>query len=163
LESQIAEYLREADFRLYGVQQRAIAAANAKPSVANFINAIVRDSIFPKSNYDPAKVKPTGVTKYGKRGEYVLHIGVAEELFPDQPPSRISNNRRQKLQARAKEAQKTAKRAVGSADQFKGSAIKTLQQAADKGKQEVNGYDAKKVQQRREEKKEGWRSDAFDV
>lgn len=66
---------------MYGVQQRAIAATNAKPTAANFINAIVRDSIFPRNlTSGSTRVKPTGVTKYGKQGEYVLHIGVDEEV-----------------------------------------------------------------------------------
>jgi len=166
LESQIADYLREIDFRLYGVQQRAIAATNARPTPANFINAVLRDSIFPQSsNTGPVKAKPTGVTKYGRRGEYVLHIGIMdEELFPDQPPSRISNSRREKLKTRAQQASAEARNqagaAIGSADQFGDGAKKAM----DKGKEEVNGLDAKrKEQQRRESKSEGWRSEAFDV
>ena len=80
IEAQIAEYLRVADFRLYGLQQRAIAATNAQPSAANFVNAIVNDTIFPTSSSGPTKATQTGVTKYGRRGEYVLHIGMDEEV-----------------------------------------------------------------------------------
>ena len=75
----MAEYLRVADFRLYGLQQRVIAATNARPTPANFVNAIVRDSIFPQSS-GAVKTTSTGVTKYGRRGEFVLHIGVDEEV-----------------------------------------------------------------------------------
>jgi len=69
-----------ADFRLYGLQQRAIAATNARPTAANFVNAIVKDTIFPQSSGGAVKTTSTGVTKYGRRGEFVLHIGVDEEV-----------------------------------------------------------------------------------
>ncbi len=85
IEAQIAEYMKVADLRMYGLQQRAIAATNAKPTPANFVNAIVSDTIFPSagggaSGGGAMKVTSTGVTKYGRRGEYVLHIGVDEEV-----------------------------------------------------------------------------------
>lgn len=41
---------------------------------------MVRDSIFPQSSSGTVKIKETGVTKYGKRGEYVLHVGVVDEV-----------------------------------------------------------------------------------
>ena len=170
IETQIANYLRMADFRMYGLQQRAIAASNAQPSPANFVNAIVRDSIFPQSSSGPVKTTSTGVVKYGRRGEYVLHIGVDEEvshpppplsnvlqLFPDQPPANVSNKQREKIKAKSKSA---TRQATGSADQFK----KSADQARSKGQQEANDLDArKKEQQRRESKSEGWRSNQFDV
>ena len=66
---------------MFALQQRSIAAANAKPTAANFVNAIVRDSIFPQSSeYGPVKVRQSGVVKYGRHGEYVLHVGVDEEV-----------------------------------------------------------------------------------
>jgi len=158
LEAQIAEYLRSADFRMYGVQQRVIAATNAKPTAANFVNAIVRDSIFPQSSDSgPVKVRQAGVVKYGRRGEYVLHIGVDEALFPDQPPARISNKQRQKAKALAGA---NTKQARGAAEQFKNK----TQDAKAKGQQETNELDARrKEQQRREQKSEGWRSESFDI
>ncbi|WRT67840.1 uncharacterized protein IL334_004814 [Kwoniella shivajii] len=158
LEAQIAEYLRQADFKLYGLQQRAIAATNAKPTAANFINAVFSDSIFPQTSASgPVTVGSKGVVKYGKRGEYVLHIGVDEDLFPNKPPSYVSNTQRQKLKAAASS---TSNRAVGSADQFKAKG----KQAADQAKKEGDDLTSKaKEQKKREEKSEGWRSDAFDI
>jgi len=158
LEAQIGEYLRTADTRMYGVQQRVIAATNAKPTPANFVRAIVRDSIFPQSSDSgPVKVRQGGVVKYGRRGEYVLHVGVDEALFPDQPPARISNKQRQKAKALVGG---NAKQAKATADQVKNKA----QDAKVKGEQEVNELDARRKENaRREAKKEGWRSSAFDV
>lgn len=81
LEAQIAEYLRQADFKLYGLQQRAIAATNAAPpSASNFVRAIFSDSVFPQSSGGGAYARPGGVVKYGRRGEYLLHIGVDEAV-----------------------------------------------------------------------------------
>ena len=165
IETQIAEYLRTADFRLYGVQQRAIAATNARPTPANFINAVVNDTLFPRGNsWGSAKLTQSGVVKYGPRGEYVLHVGVAEELFPDQPPARVSNKQRQKLKAKAKT---TSRRAVGAADQFGRTARGAAGEAsklADGAKKEANDLDARRQEEmRRESKQEGWRSEAFNV
>ena len=176
LESQVREYLHSADFKLFALQQRAIAATNAKPSPANFVNAIVSDTIFPKSSSTgPVKMGQKGVVKYGRHGEYLLHIGVDEDvslfayrtqpladvqLFPQQPPKHLRNPQRQKLKAQAKQVADQAKRAVGSADQYRGPAS----DAKIKAQKEGNELSAKaKEQQRREQRKEGWRSEAFDV
>ncbi|WVR06390.1 hypothetical protein IAU60_003421 [Kwoniella sp. DSM 27419] len=158
LEVQIAEYLRQADFRMYGLQQRAIAATNARPTAANFLNAVFSDSIFPSSSTSgTVKMGNKGVVKYGRRGEYVLHIGVDEDLFPNKPPSYVSNKQRDKLRAAAKS---TTNRAVGAADQFNGPA----KDAAGKAKKEGDQLSARaQEQKRREERSEGWRSEAFDV
>ena len=82
LETQIGEYLRQADFKLYGLQQRAIAATNAAPpSPSNFVRAIFSDSVFPqRSALADVKARQGGVVKYGRRGEYLLHIGVDEAV-----------------------------------------------------------------------------------
>jgi len=84
LELQIAESLRQADFQLYGLQQRTIAATNARPSPANYLKAIFSTSVFGSgpSLTKAGSVAPTskGLVKYGKRGEYVLHVGVDEEV-----------------------------------------------------------------------------------
>ncbi|KAK4684203.1 hypothetical protein P7C73_g5994, partial [Tremellales sp. Uapishka_1] len=157
LEAQIAEYLKTADLQMYGVQQRAIAATNAKPTPLNFVKAVFSDSIFSGSSGGPVKAGPKGVVKYGRRGEYILHIGVDEDLFENKPPASIANTQRQKLKAKAKAV---SNQASGSADSVK----KNAQDAADKGKKEANELDAKaKEAKRREERTEGWRSEAFDV
>ncbi|WWD18547.1 hypothetical protein CI109_103000 [Kwoniella shandongensis] len=158
LEAQIAEYLRVADFRLYGLQQRAIAATNARPTAVNFLNAVFSDSIFPQSSDSgPVKMGSKGVVKYGRRGEYVLHIGVDEDLFPNKPPSNVSNTQRDKLRAKAQAA---TGQATGSADQFKAQAKGAANKAQKEGEQlNAKAQEAKK----REERKEGWRSEAFDL
>lgn len=81
IEAQVRDYLHTADGRLFALQQRAIAATNARPSPANFVNAIVSDTIFPKkSTMGPVKLGQKGVVKYGRHGEYLLHIGVDEDV-----------------------------------------------------------------------------------
>jgi hypothetical protein len=81
IEAQVRDYLHSADGRLFALQQRAIAATNARPSPANFVNAIVSDTIFPKkSTMGPVKLGQKGVVKYGRHGEYLLHIGVDEDV-----------------------------------------------------------------------------------
>jgi len=165
LEAQISEYLRQADFKLYGLQQRAIAATNAAPpSPANFVRAVFSDSVFPQSYGKDLEVRQGGVVKYGRRGEYLLHIGVDEALFPHQPPADISNKQRLKVKAKAQAAASQARRAVGSADEFAGAAKAKGEQAKNEARKE--GEDlryAAQEKKRREERKEGWRSEAFDV
>ena len=86
-----------------------------------------------------------------------VSVGADPQLFPDQPPARVSNKQRQRAKALAGA---NTKQARGAADQFKNKA----QNAKEQGKQEANELDAKrKEQQRRESKSEGWRSEAFDV
>lgn len=138
----------------------------------NFVNALVSDTIFPRSSSGDVKLGSKGVVKYGRHGEYLLHIGVDEDvsrvclssidiqLFPEQPPQHLRNPQRQKVKAQAKQAVSQAKRAVGAADQYSGTANK----AADQGKKEASELSAKAQEaQRRESRTEGWRSDAFDV
>jgi hypothetical protein len=76
----------------------------------------------------------------------------------------VSNKQRLKLKAKAQEIAREARRAVGSADEFQQGAKAQAKDVADKGKKEANELSARaKEQKRREEKTEGWRSDAFDV
>jgi hypothetical protein len=88
LEAQIGEYLRHADHRLFVLQQRAIAATNARPTALNFVRAVFSDSVFPQKTFGEVKATSKGVVKYGRRGEYLLHIGVDEEV--SEVPSRLS-------------------------------------------------------------------------
>ena len=175
IESQVREYLQTADGRLFALQQRAIAATNARPSPANFVNAIVSDTIFPKSsNMGPVALGQKGVVKYGRHGEYLLHIGVDEDvrlvplslknctdqqLFPSQPPKHLRNPQREKLKAQAKSVAGQAKQAAGVSDPKRAA-----QDAKIKLQKEGNELDARaREQQRREQRKEGWRSEAFDI
>jgi hypothetical protein len=175
IEAQVRDYLHSADGRLFALQQRAIAATNARPSPANFVNAIVSDTIFPKkSTMGPVKLGQKGVVKYGRHGEYLLHIGVDEDvshphshlvivtdmqLFPSQPPKHLRNPQREKLKAQAKSAAGQAKSATGISDPKRAA-----QDAKIKLQKEGNELDARaREQQRREQRKEGWRSEAFDV
>jgi hypothetical protein len=80
LEAQIGEYLRHADHRMFVLQQRAIAATNARPTALNFVRAVFSDSVFPQKTFGDVKPTSKGVVKYGRRGEYLLHIGVDEEV-----------------------------------------------------------------------------------
>ncbi|RSH91097.1 hypothetical protein EHS25_010273 [Saitozyma podzolica] len=164
LEAQIGEYLRHADHRMFVLQQRAIAATNARPTALNFVRAVFSDSVFPQKTFGDVKPTSKGVVKYGRRGEYLLHIGVDEELFPNHPPAHISNQQRLKLRAAASQAARQTRQAVGSASQFGQQAKGQANQVADQGKKEANELSARaQEKKRREERREGWRSDAFDV
>lgn len=161
LELQIAESLRLADLRLYGLQQRTIAATNARPTPANYVKAIFSDSIFGSGpsvgRAGTTRQGPKGLVKYGKRGEYVLHVGVDEDLFPNKPAPRIRNQNRDHLRGIAAQGQSAA-----------GSVKNRVQKDADKAKDAARSEAktmtrAAKEQERRERRDEGWRSNAFDI
>ncbi|KAL7420693.1 hypothetical protein Q5752_004644 [Cryptotrichosporon argae] len=165
LESTIVDYLQTLDFKLFAVQQRAIAATNARPSPLNWAKAVFNDSLFGGSAFGTIQSRgPKGVVKYGRKGEYLLHVGVDEDLFPDQPPAHVRNQDRLRLKAEAHKVKETLK---GAADQFAGQAngaAKDAANAANKVGREANELSARvKEEQRRAERSEGWRSDAFDV
>jgi hypothetical protein len=81
LESQIANALTEADFKLYGLQQRAIATANARATnPTDIVRALFNESFFAQNTGGDIEVRQKGVVKYGRKGEWLLHVGVDEEV-----------------------------------------------------------------------------------
>lgn len=53
LESQITSYLRDADLQLFGLQQRAIAATNAKPTPLKCVVPTLSPLIWPHAQFSP--------------------------------------------------------------------------------------------------------------
>ncbi|CDZ97340.1 hypothetical protein [Phaffia rhodozyma] len=155
LEHQITEYLKDADFRLYGLQQRAIAATNARPSPSNYLKAIFSDSLL--SSYGTStKVTQKGVVKYGRKGEFLLAIGVDEQLFPGKAGPSNAHSKRHGLYNQAVSALQTGGGIDAATAQINGLKIDA--------QREVNKASLHAKKEHREEAgKEGWRSEAFDV
>ncbi|KAJ9122286.1 hypothetical protein QFC22_001707 [Naganishia vaughanmartiniae] len=159
LEVQITEYLQRADFQLFALQQRAIAATNARPTPANYLKAIFSSSVFPQGPGMLAGVRAgqKGIVKYGRRGEFVLHVGVDEDLFPGKPEGAAKNRKRDAIRGK-----------VNAASNASGSVANRVKNDADKVKGEAEAEGRKlsraaREQERREAKSEGWRSDVFTV
>jgi hypothetical protein len=154
LEHAIVDYLKQADLALYGLQNRAIAAANAKPSPKDFLTAVFSTSLFGSSS--TAKLTQKGIVKYGRRGDYLLAIGADEQIFPGKAQSPKGKQRDNVLR---------------QATSFAGSASEALERGkigADQAKvdadREARRLGLKVDQKAREEAgKEGWRSEAFDL
>lgn len=65
---------------MYGLQQRAIATANARATnPTDIVRALFNESFFSQSG-GGVEVRQTGVVKYGRKGEWLLHVGVDEEV-----------------------------------------------------------------------------------
>ncbi|KAJ9113527.1 hypothetical protein QFC20_001878 [Naganishia adeliensis] len=128
LEVQITEYLKRADFQLFGLQQRAIAATNARPTPANYLKAIFSSSVFPQGPGILANTRAgqKGIVKYGRRGEFVLHVGVDEDLFPGKPEGAARNTKRDAIRGKANAvaggSKNAANRVKNDADKVKGKA-----------------------------------------
>lgn len=154
LQHSIVDYLKQADLALYGFQNRAIAATNAKPSPKDFLSAVFSTSVFSSSS--SAKLTQKGIVKYGRRGDYLLAIGADDQIFPDKA---ISEKR-----ARAKNLLEQASSVAGSASEaVEGGKIKADQVKVDAEREASKLGLTVQKKERVEAGKEGWRSDAFNV
>lgn len=154
LEHAIVDYLRQADLQLFALQNRAIAATNAKPSPKDFLTAVFSSSVFGASS--TTKLTQKGIVKYGRRGDYLLAIGADEQIFPGKAVSPAGERRKTALD--------TAASVAGSA----GEALERGKIGADQLAVDADREAGKlglKVNQlkRGEEQADGWRSDAFDL
>jgi len=159
LELQITEMLKSADLQVFAIQQRAIAATNARPTASNYLKAIFSTSVFPTTPLaavtGKTRVGGKGIVKYGRRGEFILHVGVDEDLFPGKPVGIETS--RDRLRARIKDYTGTA---TTSLSQIKDDAAAAAGQGLVEGAKLTAEMRERK---RREARQEGWRSDAFDV
>ncbi len=159
LELQITEMLKSADLQLFALQQRTIAATNARPSPANYLKAIFSSSVFPTTPLaavtGSTKLGGKGMVKYGRKGEYVLHVGVDEDLFPGKPVGIETS--RDRFKAKVKQ---TTGVAVNSLSHLKDEAADV---AADGLKTGARLTAEMRERKRREARQEGWRSEAFDL
>lgn len=123
LEEQIKSSLEEADKQMYGLQQRTTAATRAQPSPANYLRAVFNIGMHPSNAFSPspsAKTSAKGIVMTDAHGQYKIAIGADEMLLPGRGGPSASYDKRKKaaeqLQAQAKKAGATSRRAAGQAE-----------------------------------------------
>jgi hypothetical protein len=119
----------------------------------SYLSAIFNTSIF--SSPSTSTLTQKGVVTHGRRGEYLLAVGLEEQIFPGKAGPAASYSKR--FIDKAKELTGfTAETAEDAKHQAKAAAIDT-QREADKLGLHIKEYE------RREARRTGWQSSAFDV
>ena len=164
LEEQIGELFKSADREFWAFQQRAIGAGRAAPDPLAYLRAIFT----PSGTSSLTEVKSTGITKVGPNGEYILAIGVDEELLPGR---RTGLGRKGKdVVARKRNVESLIEEGRASleetADQAAATARDLGQRAAEFG-DELNEHGERirrefSEQEWQDARSTGWQSDAFD-
>lgn len=157
LEGAIEDYLQKADLELFALQQRVMAVTRAKPTPAAYVRALLSSGGSSKG-----KVKTTnrGIIKTGRRGDYVLAIGVDEQLLPGKGGPKGYKERKELIHDGKKQAQKL----VGGAKNAAKDAASTAKGAANNIKQQAGDLKAQSdAAKSKAEDDDGWRSEAFSL
>ncbi|BGP20335.1 hypothetical protein JCM10213_007112 [Rhodosporidiobolus nylandii] len=168
LEEQIASGFKALDQQFYILQYKSAGARAAAPDPLAYVRALLTPTHTGDSLVD--QVSSTGITKIGPKGEWVLAIGVEEELLP---------GRRTGLQ-RAEETDVVSRKhqteslmeegraeLVGAVHEAAGSAESVAEAgyAVDEAVDEETRRARKALRrrEREERQRDGWKSDAFDL
>ncbi|KAK0545215.1 hypothetical protein OC861_006414 [Tilletia horrida] len=88
LEETIRDQIADLDGKLHDIHQRSIALAQysyqhgTAPSVTGYLKGLFSSSFLPSKSRTSASLSKRGIVKKGKRGEYLLAIGVSDHLLP---------------------------------------------------------------------------------
>jgi hypothetical protein len=154
LEEQIGVLFKQADRSLYDLNQKAAGARLAAPDAFTFVRALLT----PTSGAGVTSVTSTGITKVGSKGEFILAIGVDEELLP---------GRKTGLGRKGQDVVGKKRAAESLIEEGRGQ-WEALREQAEEVEEEV-GEEAERLRremrtkEREERSKDGWKSDAFDV
>ncbi|GAA5872596.1 hypothetical protein JCM1840_004849 [Sporobolomyces johnsonii] len=165
LEEQIAAGFQQLDQQLFLLQYKATAARAAAPDPLAFLRAIFAPT---SSGSLVDEITSTGITKVGPKGEYILAIGVDEELLPNRLTGLGKQGRDVVGKKRAVESLMEEGRAeLGEAIGAAGESVEDLERAGrDVGEAlDEEGRKLQRVKERQrkeEERKDGWKSEAFD-
>ncbi|GAA5926641.1 hypothetical protein JCM1841_003190 [Sporobolomyces salmonicolor] len=165
LEEQIAAGFQQLDQQLFLLQYKATAARTAAPDPLAFLRAIFAPT---SSGSLVDEITSTGITKVGPKGEYILAIGVEEELLPNRLTGLGKYGKDVVGKKRAVESLMEEGRAeLGEAIGATGESVEDLERAGrDVGEaldDEARKLQRAKERQRKEEgRRDGWKSEAFD-
>ncbi|CAD6960072.1 unnamed protein product [Tilletia controversa] len=155
LEETVREQIGDMDGKLHDIHQRSIALAQysyqqgSAPSLAGFAKGLFSSSFLPSvsGGRGGVSVSKRGIVKKGKRGEYLLAIGVSDHLLPG-------------VGGPTGFYQEQAKKVAEEAQRF-GLAGVSLKQGLSAQAKDVK-REARRLA-RAESREETWRSDAFDL
>ncbi|SCV73759.1 BQ2448_6189 [Microbotryum intermedium] len=154
LEEQIGAMFQQADRAVYDLNRKAAGARLASPDPLTFLRAVFT----PTGPSLISSITSTGITKVGAKGEYILAIGVEEELLPGKRTGLGHKGRDVVSKKRA--AESLMEEGVSQYEQVRN----TVEEVG-----EAIGEEAERIQKeardqaRKERRDSGWKSQAFDV
>ncbi|GAA5912574.1 uncharacterized protein JCM6883_005309, partial [Sporobolomyces salmoneus] len=170
LEEQIAHGFAQLDKTLYDLKLKSSGAAYAASDPLSFIRAILT----PVPSTSPSlltEVTSTGITKVDPKGQWILAIGVEDELLPGRltglgRQGRDVVGRKRQVESLMEEGQAEVLEALGAED------AEDLQEGAEEIRDGVNDAvreERKKARRaaqhakKEEERRQGWKSELFDL
>ena len=148
LEKSLAEQIRSAvqqlDLSAFALQQRAVAAGQTSPTPVEYLKALVTPSPKPLTKRPKVELTSNGLVIKGPRGESLLSIGAPDSIFEGEGEG---------IKTQAKSALARARRAAAEARKIAAEARSSAEDAVDDTRRQA----------RREARKEGWKSEAFDL
>ncbi|GAA6005836.1 uncharacterized protein JCM10292_004655 [Rhodotorula paludigena] len=171
LEDQFSEAFKALDKQLYLLHYKSLGAYGAAPNPLAYVRGLLNTGASSSSLYD--EVTSTGIRKVGPKGEWVLSVGVEEELLPGKRTllGRKGEDivgRKRSTEALLEEGRNelvgAAREAGVSVDSLRGEAYEVgdaLDEAVDS--ETRNARKAASRRKREEVRKDGWKSDAFDL
>jgi hypothetical protein len=137
------------DKNFYDLQQRSVGARLAAPDPLTYLRALLTPTGAP--SFDTTS---KGITKVGPKGEYILSIGVDEDLLPGKLTGLGEQGR--DVVARKKQAESLMEEGE-----------RVLEEGQDVLDQVEEGVDRvvsdARRKEREEEARKGWKSKAFDL
>lgn len=160
LEEQIAVSFREFDKQAFAYQQRAIGASGAASDPLAFFRGIFAPSFCGIGGGGSGlewNGQGKGFTKVGSQGEYVLAIGVDEQLLP----GKLTGLGRQgkDVVARKQAVERLVEEGRSTYEDVRDQVEQVAAEAQDEGER---AFDQHQDALRREQRDDDWRSDAFD-
>ncbi|GAA6024258.1 hypothetical protein JCM11491_006377 [Sporobolomyces phaffii] len=170
LEEQIAHGFAQLDKTLYTLQYKATGAAAAAADPLSFLRAILT----PVPSTGPSlltEVTKTGITKVDPKGQWILAIGVEDELLPGRLTGlglqgRDVVGRKRQVESLMEEGQAEILDAVGAddAEDLEDGARQTAGALSDAAKEERKKAKRAAAHAKKEElRRQGWKSELFDL
>lgn len=153
LEEQISQLFSAADASFYDLHQRAIGAGRAAPDPLTYLRAIFT----PSGSSSRLDVTSSGITKVGAHGEFILAIGVEEQLLPGKTGLGIQGR---DVASRKRTVEGLMEEGRAGVERGRQVVESVAEDVAQEGERVGEEFDAKA---REEEWANGWKSDAFDL
>ncbi|KWU45594.1 Proteophosphoglycan ppg4 [Rhodotorula sp. JG-1b] len=174
LEEQFASAFQALDKQLYDLHIKSLGASGAAADPIAYFRGIFNTGYSsPLSPSFITEVSKTGIQKVGPRGEWVLAIGVEEELLPGKRT--LLGRKGEDVVSRKRQVESLAEEGraelVGAAQEA-GASSDNLEQVGqevsanlDEAAQEARHQARREAHRRKREelRREGWKSDAFDL
>ncbi|KAK4700151.1 hypothetical protein P7C70_g6097, partial [Phenoliferia sp. Uapishka_3] len=153
LEEQITHLFESGDVAFYALQQRAIGAGRAAPDPLTYLRAV----FMPSGAGSDVDVRDTGITKVGPQGEYILAIGVEEQLLPGKTGLGMQGK---DIATRKRNVEGLMEEGKASLEQARETAEGVVEDIAEEGDRLADKLAEKERDERGDD---GWKSDAFDL